>query len=269
MAEIKRCFSSWLQRYLCISDGYWRSEKEFNAVFGLWIIKLTCSLKQVDKCIQRAARACLHICFLYYRVLLCHMCVWPRHVKDSSPAELWGHRHDSSAWWLEADMRRLGSFRLLRVCAKDHHKAFFFFWICTLSCVFSVAVSERTRIWCPPWTAGIWFWSKPGGRAETTPPSAISTTTMSLCGWRMWARMSSGFSKRSESELGGRGHATRWPSRTHELTQLFCSTPTPTNVCKNMFTSMTWWSLNSGSLHSLVLKLFFFSLLSSMVSFPA
>lgn len=251
------------QRYLCISNGYWRSDKELNAVFGLWIIELTCSLKQVHKCIQRAARACLHICFLCCRVLLCHMCVWPLHVKDSSRAELWGHRHDLfhglMTWSSHTTFRLFRSFRLLRVCVKDPHKAFLLLNMHPKLHLFH-AVSERTRIWCLPWTAGIWFWSRPGGRAETTPPSATSTTTMSLSGWRTWARMSSDFSKRSESELGGRGHATRWPFPTHEATQLICSNHDwrhANKLCKNMFTYMTWWSLsqaavNSGSLHCLL-----------------
>lgn len=173
----------------------------------------------LDKCIQCAARACLNICFLYCRVLLCHMCVWPLRVKDSEQSSEDADMIHSMAWWPEAAWL-FRSFRLLHVCVKDHQKAFLL--LLNMLHLFH-AVSERTRIWCPPWTAGIWFWSRPGGRAETTPPSATSTTTMSLSGWHTWARMSSDFSKRSESELGGQGHATRWPFLTHELTQLICS----------------------------------------------
>lgn len=232
------------QCYLRISNGYWRSEKVFNAVFGLWIIELTCSLKQVEKCIQRAACACLHICFLYCRVLLCHMCVWALHVKDSSHAELWGHRHDSIHGLMtrssHVPFRLFRFFRLLRVGVKNNHKAFLQLKIHPKLRLF-YAVSERTRICCPPWTAGIWFWSRPGGRAGTTAPSATSTTTMSLSGWRTWARMSSDFSKRSESELGG-GHATHWPFSTHEVMQLICLNHNWRHankyMCKNVSTYM-------------------------------
>lgn len=114
--------------------------------------------------------------------------------------------HGLMTWSSHTTFRLFRSFRL-RVCVKDHHKAFLLLNMQPKLHLFH-AVSERTRIWCPPWTAGIWFWSRPGGRAKTTPPSAKSTTTMSLSGWRTWARMSSDFSKRSESEPGGRGHAT-------------------------------------------------------------
>lgn len=154
------------QPYSCISNSYWRSE-------SLWSVdNWAHMLPQASRQVHSACSVCVfaHLLPLLPRPHEPHVCL-------TSPCQRFQlSRTVRMHTW---SFRLSRSFRLLHVC----HKAFLPLNMPPNLCLFC-AVSEKTRIWCPPWTAGIWFWSRPGGRAGTTPPSATSTTTMSLSGWR-------------------------------------------------------------------------------------
>lgn len=223
MAEIKRWFYPWLQSSEIYVNGYWRSEKEFNAVFGLWIIELTCFLKQVDKCIQRAARACLHICFLYCLVLLCHVCLtspcqrfhWSRAVRT--------HMIHSMAWWLEAAMRHLGYSGLsgcvfvLKIITRP-----FFFWICSLSCIFSMLFQKGPE-------SGVHrellVFGSGADQAGEQRPRHPQRNLQQQCHCPVGARgrgCHQTFQK-GQNQNGVDEDTPPWPFLTHKVTQLICS----------------------------------------------
>lgn len=213
------CTPGFKFRYLCLNNGYWRTEKELNAVLGRWIIELTCSLKQVGKCTWRAARACLHICFLY--CLLYRMCLWPLHVKDSSGSQMREHWHDSFQGQVRGSrhttFRTFRSLSLLHV--KDHSSS-----------------SSSSSDFCPK--ACLFRAFQKGPESDVHRELLVFGPGADQAGEQRPRHSQRHLQQQRHCPAGARGRgchqtfqkgqnlhcrATRWPFPTHEVTPLICS----------------------------------------------